>query len=289
MSNKRKILVQLDVDNHASLFDRIVATDAGAEEVISYRRVAATEVKDLVHGCIFTRGPKDLAHTALFIGGSQVRQAEALLNEAQKHMLPQYGLSVSIMFDPNGCNTTAAAAVRCAVRHMELADRTVVVLGAGAVGQRITRLLASQGARVMIGDVDVDRANTLCEKVQHLYGKTSAYPFLMELNAKKLHSTINPELIVCAGPAGKTLLSESGWTSLEKLKVMIDINAVPPLGIDGIEVTDAGTLRNKVICYGALGVGALKMRIHKLAIAQLFTANNQVLDIDLIYGISATV
>jgi len=289
MADKRKILVQFDIDPHASLFDRIVATDAGAEEIISYSKVTTADVKALVHGCIFTRGPKDLARTAIFIGGSHVRQAEALLAEAQKHLIQQFGLSVSMMLDPNGCNTTAAAAVRCAVRHLELKDRNAVVLGAGSVGQRITRLLASQGARVMIGDVDVERANAICDKVQHLYGATSAYPFLMELGSKKLHSSVNPDLVICAGPAGKTLLSEVGWTSLEKLQVMIDINAVPPLGIEGIEVMDAGTRRNNVISYGALGIGGLKMKIHKAAIAQLFTSNNQVLDIDAIYALSASV
>ncbi|HMO35864.1 MAG TPA: methylene-tetrahydromethanopterin dehydrogenase N-terminal domain-containing protein [Gemmatales bacterium] len=285
-SSKKKLLIQIDIDNHPSLFDRIVATDAGADEVISFRRVSLQEVKDLVHGCIFTRGPQDLSHTAIFVGGSHVRQAEAILAEVQKHFLPQLGLSVSVMFDANGCNTTAAAAVRCAVRHMELANKNAVVLGAGAVGQRITRLLASQGAKVMIGDIAVERANDVCEKVQHLYGKTSAYPFLM--NSKRLHESIVPDLIFCAGSAGKTLLSEAGWKTQEKLQLMIDVNAVPPLGIEGIEVTDAGQQRGKVISYGALGVGNLKMKIHKAALAQLFTSNKLLLDIEAIFELSAS-
>ncbi len=69
----RRLLVQLDGDRLPSAFDRIVAYDAGAEEVLSYGAVAETDVQGLVHGAIFTRGPKDLKNTALFVGGSSCR------------------------------------------------------------------------------------------------------------------------------------------------------------------------------------------------------------------------
>jgi len=93
--DKRKILVQLDGDPHASVFDRVVAVDAEADEIFSYGGVKPEDVQNLVHGCIFTRGPKDLKRTALFIGGSDVAAAEKLLHEALKHMLPGFGLRVS--------------------------------------------------------------------------------------------------------------------------------------------------------------------------------------------------
>ena len=60
MSDKRKILIQLDSDPHPSVFDRVVAIDAGADEVFSYGGVKPEQVRGLVHGAIFTRGPKDL-------------------------------------------------------------------------------------------------------------------------------------------------------------------------------------------------------------------------------------
>src|SRR5262245_13003715 len=106
--DKRKILIQLDSDPQPSVFDRVVAIDAGADEVFSYGGVKKEQVQGLVHGAIFTRGPKDLKSTAFFIGGSDVAAGEALLAEAQKHMIPQFGLRVSILFDANGANTTAA-------------------------------------------------------------------------------------------------------------------------------------------------------------------------------------
>ena len=129
--DKRKILIQLDSDALPSVFDRIVAIDAGAEEVFSYGGVKPEHVQAIVHGAIFTRGPKDLKRTALFIGGSDVAAAERLLAEVQKHMLPQFGLRVSVLFDANGANTTAAAAVLAAARHVDLK-------GAAAAFQKVT-------------------------------------------------------------------------------------------------------------------------------------------------------
>src|SRR5262245_37565594 len=126
--DKRKILIQLDGDPHPSVFDRVVAVDAGADEIFSYGGVKPEQVRELVHGAIFTRGPKDLKRTALFIGGSDVAAGEALLSEAVKHMLPQFGLRVSVLLDANGANTTAAAAVCAAARHHGLNGAQALVL-----------------------------------------------------------------------------------------------------------------------------------------------------------------
>src|SRR5438270_6954521 len=145
--DKRKILIQLDSDPQPSVFDRVVAVDAGADEVFSYGGVKPEQVRDLVHGAIFTRGPQDLARTAFFVGGSDVAAGERLLAEVVKHMLPQFGLRVSVLLDANGANTTAAAAVRAAARHLGLGKAKALVLGGtGPVGQRVALLLARQGA-----------------------------------------------------------------------------------------------------------------------------------------------
>src|SRR5439155_19782159 len=121
---------------------RLVAIDAGADEVFSYGGVKLEQVQALVHGAIFTRGPKDLKQTALFIGGSDVAHGEKLLAEALKHMIPASGLRVSVLLDANGANTTAAAAVRVAGQHLALQGAKALVLGAtGPVGQRVVRLL----------------------------------------------------------------------------------------------------------------------------------------------------
>src|SRR5438876_2655300 len=157
--DKRKILIQLDSDPQPSVFDRIVAIDAGADEVFSYGSVRLEQVRDLVHGAIFTRGPKDLKSTAIFIGGSDVAAGERLLEEVRRHMLPQFGLRVSVLLDANGANTTAAAAVRVASRHLELKTVSALVLGGtGPVGQRVARLLARHGSEVRVGSRQRARA-----------------------------------------------------------------------------------------------------------------------------------
>src|SRR5260370_5584406 len=99
MSEKRKILIQIDSDPQPSVFDRVVAIDAGADELFSYGRVKPEQVRDLAHGAIFTRGPKDLKHTAFFIGGSGISAGGRLLAEIRKPMLPPSVLRASGLLD----------------------------------------------------------------------------------------------------------------------------------------------------------------------------------------------
>src|SRR4051794_11812302 len=151
MSDKPKILIQLDTDPQPSVFDRVVAVDAGADQVFSYGGVRPEAVRDLVHGAIFTRGSKDLRRTAFFVGGSDVAAGEQLLQEVLRHMQPQTGPRVSVMLDSNGANTTAAAAVRAVANHQALnAVHALVLAGTGPVGQRVALLLARQGADVRV-------------------------------------------------------------------------------------------------------------------------------------------
>src|SRR5262245_53794777 len=162
MSEKATILVQLDTDPMPSVFDRVVAVDAGVQHIFSYGGVTPQNVMPLVHGCIFTRGGKDLARTAIFVGGSDVSAGQAVLAEVKKHLIPQYGMSVSLMLDSNGSNTTAAAAVRAAGRHIDLSKAQSLVLGGtGPVGQRVVRLLAKAGGWVRIGSRQKERAATV--------------------------------------------------------------------------------------------------------------------------------
>lgn len=289
MSEKPKILVQLDVDAQPSLFDRIVALDAGVDQLLSYGQVTRQQVKDLVHGCIFTRGPKDLCRTAMFIGGSDVGQAEELLMEAKAHLLPHYGLSISLMLDANGSNTTAAAAVRSAARHVDLNQTEAIVLGAGPVGQRIALLLAGQGSIVYLSDRLAATAIDATRRIKESVSDARITPVIIREENDIAFAFEKAAIIIAAGPTGKQVMSAATWQTAAHLKVVIDLNAVPPSGIEGIEVMDAGRARNQVVCYGALGIGGLKMKIHKAAIASLFTNNQLLLDSQAIYALSASV
>src|SRR5436309_310846 len=145
----RKLLLQLDSSPHPSVFDRIVAFDAGADEVMSYGAVTEDAVRDLVHGAIFTRGPKDLHHTAIFIGGTDMTAGERLLAAVRGAFLGP--MRVSVMLDSNGSNTTAAAAVAKLQQACGAVAgrRAVVTAGTGPVGMRAAGLLAKAGADVV--------------------------------------------------------------------------------------------------------------------------------------------
>src|SRR4051795_8025852 len=167
MSDKRKILVQLDTDPQPSVFDRVVAVDSGVDFLFTHHRVKPDQVQALVHGAIFTRGAKDLKSTAGLVGGSDVGAGEAVLHAVRKSFVPQYGLTVSAMLDSNGSNTTAAAAVRAASKHMDLGQTKALVLGGtGPVGQRVARLLARQGADVRIGSRSFERAQSVAAAIK---------------------------------------------------------------------------------------------------------------------------
>ncbi len=287
--DKRTILIQLDSDPQPSVFDRVVAVDAGADEVFSYGGVRVEQVRDLVHGAIFTRGPKDLKRTAFFIGGSDVAAGERLLEEVGRHMLPQFGLRVSVLLDANGANTTAAAAVRAAARHLDLRGAPALVLGGtGPVGQRVARLLAREGADVRVGSRQRGRAENVAAairaKVPGARVEAAATGTADELRAALPGRT----LVIAAGAAGAVLLPRTARAASADLKVVIDLNAVPPLGIEGIEVMDKGAERDGAIVYGAVGVGDTKMKVHKAAIARLFERNDQVLDAEEVYALAAS-
>jgi hypothetical protein len=285
--DKRKILIQLDSDPHASVFDRVVAVDAGADELFSYAAVKPDAVQALVHGAIFTRGPKDLRHTAFFVGGSDVAHGEKLLDEVVRHMLPQFGLRVSVMLDANGANTTAAAAVRAAARHLALdAVKALVLGGTGPVGQRVARLLAAAGAQVRVGSRQAARAAAIVEQIRARIPRARLEATATGTAAELAMALRDQQLVVAAGAAGAVLLPRAARLGCPTLKVAIDLNAVPPLGIEGVEFSDRGVDRDGVTAYGAIGVGDTKMKVHKAAIARLFERNDLVLDAEEIYQLA---
>jgi methylenetetrahydrofolate/methylenetetrahydromethanopterin dehydrogenase (NADP+) len=281
----RKLLLQLDSSRLPSVFDRVVAYDAGADEVLSYGAISESDVRDLVHGCIFTRGPKDLKHTAVFIGGADMAAGERLLAAARKAFFPPF--MVSLMLDSNGSNTTAVAAV---AKMLEAAGdvrgkRALVVAGTGPVGSRAAGLLAKAGAEVLITSRKADageRARDLV--IQRFGGTVRSAPLGTSSDAARALDGVT--LVLNAGPAGMQLVPKSAWAGRAGLKVTADVNAVPPLGIEGVDAMDDGVMKDGVICFGALAIGNLKMKVHKACIARLFERNDLVLDAETIADVA---
>ncbi len=280
----KRILMQLDTDSHPSSFDGVVAVDAGVDQLFQYSGIDTENVTGLVHGAMFTRGGDDLKNSALFVGGSNVSAGEAVFKTVTKTFFGP--VRVSVMLDSNGSNTTAAAAVIAAGRHLDLSKTTALVLGGtGPVGQRAVQLLASEGANVRVGSRSHGRAADVCKQIQEL-GKDSELTPTEIGNETDLAATCEGVgLIIAAGAAGVELLPEAQRQAAKSLEVAIDLNAVPPVGITGIGVTDKAVEHDGVICYGAIGVGGTKMKIHKAAVQKLFESNDQVLDTDAIYQI----
>jgi hypothetical protein len=283
MSSKKKILIQLDSDPMPSVFDRVVAVDAGADHVFSYGGVTPDQVRDLVYGAIFTRGPDDLKSTALFVGGSDVTRAEENFKRARGSFLGP--LRVSALLDCAGANTTAAAAVVAAHRSLPLEDTRALVLAAtGPVGRRVARLLARRGAQVRVASRQLDRSTQVAENVRAVVGGARVQPVAVE-GIKDLEAALaGINLVVAAGGPGVQLLPReqrlrAATTPMAStLRMVIDLNAVPPVGIEGVEPTDSGVERDGMITYGAIGVGGIKMKIHKAAVARLFESRDVLLD-----------
>jgi hypothetical protein len=262
----------------------VVAYDGGADEVMSYGGVVEDAVRDLVHGAIFTRGPKDLHNTAIFIGGTDMAAGERMLEAVRATFFGP--LRVSVMLDANGSNTTAAAAV---VKLQQAAGgvtglRAVVTAGTGPVGSRAAGLLAKAGAEVVITSRRPPDPN-LISMLQKRFGGTLR-GVAMPDGSQAAAVLEGANVLLNAGPAGVGLVPKSAWAGRASLRAAADVNAVSPLGVEGIEVMDNGAERDGVKVFGALGVGGLKMKIHKACIARLFEKNDLVLDAETIADVA---
>ena len=279
--SKKKILVQIDADANPSVFDSVVALDSGVDQLLPHGNVDESNVTGLVHGCIFTRGVSDLKSTAIFFGGSNVIKTEATVECAKNAFFGP--MRVSLMSDPNGCNTTAAAAVISAGQHIEWQGATVTILAAtGPVGLRIAQMLAREAAQLgssinlRICSRKIERAVEVCELVSEGSKEAICQPIAVPDSTSALSAIQGSDAVFAAGAAGVELLA-SGWQEA-KPQVVIDVNAVPPAGIHGVEVFDQGKVRGETICYGAIGVGGLKMKIHRQCIKSLFDSNDKTLE-----------
>jgi hypothetical protein len=283
----KKILIQLDTDEHPSTFDAIVAHDADVDVLLSHSSVDPKSAKGLVQSAVFTRGPKDLSNTAVWVGGSSVRDGEKMFDEVQKAFFGPF--KVSVMIDSNGCNTTAATSVALLAKQIGLKGRRVAIVGAGAVGLRAATLLRGEGCDVTIvgipssrfggGDYHRARGLTTAEELELAIVEPQDDDEL----AKVLEGA---SIVLAAGPAGIELLPKAIWTKLSDAEVLVDYNAAEPLGIEDSDAQDDFEEREGKKVLGALAVGGPKMKVHKACIRRLFESNDVILDAEGVYAVA---
>ena len=282
----KKLLYQFDTDALPSVFDNVVGFDGGADHVSAYGGVTAKSVGGLVEGAIFTRGLKDKKNTAIFIGGGNLAEGEAVLAAVCKIFFAQF--RVSVMFDCNGCNTTASAAVAWLAHDRSLAGKRAVVLGgSGPVGQRAAVLLAREGADVVITGRKLEVVQAACDSIQVRFG-IAVRAVAAAGNAERGAALEGAQIVLATGAAGITLLEEKQWQDSTTLELVADANASPPAGIEGVRQSDRGAQKHGKILFGALGFGALKLALHRACVARLFEQNDLLLDAEEIYAIAKT-
>jgi len=280
----KKLLYQFDTDPHPSVFDNVVGYDGGADHISAYGGVNAGNVGGLVEGAIFTRAPKDKKNTAIFIGGSNLPQGEAVLAATLAKFFAKF--RVSIMFDSNGSNTTAAAAVAWLAHGRSLrGKRAVVLAGSGPVGQRAAVLLAREGAQVAVTGRKREVVQAACDALKKRFG-IEVQAIEAPTNAERAAALEGAQVVLATGASGVTLLDAKSWQENGSLELVADANASPPAGIEGVGLSDRGASNHGKIVFGALGFGALKLALHRACIARLFEQNDLLLDAEEIYGIA---
>jgi hypothetical protein len=283
----KKILIQIDTDEHPSTFDAIVAHDADVDALLRYGGIEPDAVRGLVQSAFFTRGPKDLATLAVWVGGSSVGDGEKVLAEVEKAFFGPF--RVSAMLDSNGCNTTAATTVARLAREIDLKGRRTVIVGAGAVGLRAAALLEQEGCEVTVSGIPPDRfGDRPHRRARGLsVAEERGLKVVEPQDDDALRDVLDgASLVLAAGPAGVELLPESMWSSIDSIEVLADFNAADPLGIEGTDANDELEERHGKRVLGALAIGGPKMKVHKACVRRLFESNDAILDVDGVYEIA---
>jgi methylenetetrahydrofolate/methylenetetrahydromethanopterin dehydrogenase (NADP+) len=284
----KKVLLQLDTEEHPSPFDAIVAHDADVDVLLSHGNVKREDARALAQDAFFTRGPDDLKNTAIWVGGKHVATGEEVFAEVQTAFFGPF--KVSVMLDSNGCNTTAATTIARIAKSYDLDGKRAVVLGLGSVGLRSAVLLQKEGCDVVVAALPSD-----------LFGDERPYRRPRGLDAaeklgldtrepkdrSELEATLDgAQIALSAGPAGIEVLREDFWSEHPSIELLADYNAADPLGLEGTKATDDLVDYDGTLVLGALAIGGPKMKVHKTCIRRMFESNDKVFDTDTVYEVA---
>jgi methylenetetrahydrofolate/methylenetetrahydromethanopterin dehydrogenase (NADP+) len=281
----KKILIQLDTDQHPSAFDAIAAYDADVDDVIAYGDITPENLTGVVQGAIFPRGPDGLASTAFWVGGSKVRDGEAVFKAARKLFFKPF--QPSIMLDSDGSNTTAAAAVARVRGAVELKGAGAAVIGVGPVGLRTAELLKREGAEVTMFTFPPDAMEGGYRRASGIdVAKEAGFEVVEPGSSDELDGALaDRAAIFAAGPAGTQILRASGWKQ-KGVRVVVDYSAAEPVGVEGVDRSDDLDEEDGVKKLGALAVGGPKMKLQKACIRAMFETKGTVLDLEGVYDVA---
>jgi hypothetical protein len=280
----KKLLYQFDTDTTASVFDSVVAYDGGADQVTGIGNVNSQNVLGMVDGCIYTRAPKDKQFTAIFVGGSSLTEGQAVFDAIKKRFFSNF--RVSVMFDSNGSNTTAAAAVANIVNTCDVSGKKAVILGGtGPVGQRAAALLSLEKADVFITSRSIEKAEQISAEINKRFD-TNVKALPGGTNDERVTSISGASIVMATGASGVVLLNKKDWIESESIEVVCDANAMPPLGIEGVELNDKAKEIGGKKAFGAIGFGGLKISVHRECVSRLFHSNDGIFDAEEIYRIA---
>jgi len=267
------LLFFLDTDKRASPFDICMAYDAGFDAVIPHDNVTPEDARNIVQDTIFSRSQKGVKHTCFFIGGKNIEKAEEILKTVKDTMFPPF--ETSVIIDPGGAYTTAAAAVAKVEDAISsnnlgnLKDKSCAIFGTGSVGRIIAVLLSRLGCNVKIASINPKRANgeeyakNVAKLLKSRYG-VDVQGVFAPTRAKKVEILQNADVIFCAAARGIRVIEKNLLKELKLMKIIVDINAVPPFGVEGIKLKDdMREIMPGIFGIGALTIGGLKHALEK--------------------------
>lgn len=279
------ILHMVTPEANLSPFDVNMAVDAGWQHCFSYTGLKQADIGALTQDAIFSRGPKGVRCTALFVGGRDQNLAMDMLEAARASMVPPF--EISAFADPSGAFTTAAGMIACVERELRrgqdegLAGRRVLVFGGtGPVGTICATLAAQAGAKVsIVSHENLDKAAKIAQQCNqrfhvNLQGADGS-------DGTRISSLLaDAEVVFSAAKAGIQVLTANQLRGARRLVVACDVNAVPPEGIEGVGVMadgdPLGTGSGRARGIGALAVGNVKYKAQQALLTQMLEAEEPI-------------
>ena len=275
---KVSILHLITPAKNASPFDVNMAYDAGFDKVMPYTNVRLEEVVGLTQDAIFSRSPSGIKREGLFIGGRDVDLALQMLDKSKSAMFAPF--SCSIFADPSGAFTTAAAMIAKVEFHLKqnfneiLTGKVISVFGAtGPVGGCAAIIAAQHGAIVQLVAHKSMSEVTQKEDIWNTQYHVNIQTVDGTSELTKLEVLANSDIVVCAAAAGVQVISQTQLHAAKQLKIVADVNAVSPLGVQGVGVSDDGVLITDTNIYGigALAIGQLKYATQHQLLKQMLS------------------